>query len=90
MVLNFSLVRRILSRFTGRQGASDLTSYSSPVNLIEGVVPTCAPNFGTIFFDVDITMVFFLSVAEYLMFSIGLDEASCAGRWSHPNFEFPS
>ena len=67
MVLKFSLVRRILSRFTGRQGASDLPSYSSPVNLIEGVVPTCVPNFGTIFLDVDITMVLFLSVADHLM-----------------------
>ena len=67
MVWSFSLVLRVLSRFTGNLGASDLISYRSPVNLIKGVVPACVPKFGSTFLDINITQNYQFLVAVFCL-----------------------
>ena len=41
--LTFFIRLLCLSRFMGKVGVNDLSSYSSPLNFIKGVVPACVP-----------------------------------------------
>lgn len=54
-----------------------------PGKRVQGVVPTFVPNIGSIWLDGDLSRCSIYLGYGSLNGSIGLDETSCSGRWSH-------